>query len=106
MEVKELCKQLNGEQRAELIGVLAELLLSPLPEAEKQEENAPTITSNAPMRTIHKAFEELKAADPETSLTETMLKKLVLSGEIPHITAGGKRLVNMDVLKRYLYKTN
>lgn len=104
MEIKELCGQLTGKQRKELVGVLAELLLTSEPE-EKAEENAQTVPNNAPMRTIHKAYEELKAGDPASCLSETAIKRLVLSGEIPHITAGGKRLINMDILKSYLSGT-
>jgi len=54
------------------------------------------------MRTIEKAAAELKAADPETALSEYMLRRLILSGQIPSVKPGGKYLVNMDVLERYL----
>ncbi len=54
------------------------------------------------MRTIQEAYNELKKIDPETAVTPHAIRKLVLSGEIPHIKAGKKYLVNMQILENYL----
>ena len=54
------------------------------------------------MRTISEAAAELKELDPNTAVTPYAIKQMVLSGEIPHIKAGKKRLINMDILERYL----
>lgn len=54
------------------------------------------------MRTISEAAAELKQADPNTAITPHAVRKLVLTGEVPHIKAGKKRLINMDILERYL----
>ena len=54
------------------------------------------------MRTVAEAAAELKRADPNTTITPYAIRKLVLSGEIPNIKAGKKRLINMDILERYL----
>ena len=54
------------------------------------------------MRTITEAAAEIKKVDPNTAVTPYAIKQMVLSGEIPHIKAGKKRLVNMDILESYL----
>ena len=54
------------------------------------------------MRTITEAACELRTADPNTALTPHAIRKMVLNGEIPHIKAGKKRLINMDLLERFL----
>ena len=50
------------------------------------------------MRTIPKAYEEVKRADPNTSLTLRALRRMVKSGEVPCIMVGTKRLVDLDLL--------
>ena len=57
------------------------------------------------MRTIKQAISELKAKDSQTAFTETALRRAVLSGQIPHIRAGNKILVNLDVVESYLSGT-
>ena len=57
------------------------------------------------MRTIKQAITELKAKDSQTAFTETALRRAVLSGQIPHIRAGNKILVNLDVVESYLSGT-
>lgn len=54
------------------------------------------------MRTIDEGYIEIKANDPETSLSKTAWRRLVTSGEIPSVCVGTKRLVNMDMAERYL----
>lgn len=54
------------------------------------------------MRTIKEAHQELKQLDPNTAVTEYYIKQLVLSGQIPFVTAGRKRLLNFDALLSYL----
>lgn len=54
------------------------------------------------MRTIAEAAKELKEIDPLTAITPYAIRQMVLSGEIPHINVGKKRLINMDVLENYL----
>lgn len=57
-----------------------------------------------PMRGVKQAVEEIKKDDPNTALTERALRRMILTGEIPHVKAGTKYLVNMNVLNDYLYK--
>lgn len=54
------------------------------------------------MRTIPEAAAELKANDPQTAVTPYAIRQMVLSGTIPCIYAGKKRLINMDILERFL----
>lgn len=54
------------------------------------------------MRTIQEAAKELREKDPNTAITPYAIRRMVLSGTIPHIKAGKKRLINMDILERYL----
>ena len=54
------------------------------------------------MRTISEAASELRKIDPGTAVTPYRIRQLVLAGEIPCVTAGNKRLVNMETLLRYL----
>ena len=54
------------------------------------------------MRTIQEAAAELRRIDPHTAVTPYFIRRLVLSGTIPHVKAGNKRLVNLDTLLEYL----
>lgn len=54
------------------------------------------------IRTLDEAIKELKASDPGTCVTKHFLWTSVRSGVLPHIRAGGKYLVNMDVLADFL----
>lgn len=50
------------------------------------------------MRTIPKAFEAVKQADPNTDLTLRALRRMVNNGSIPTVQVGRKRLVDLDLL--------
>lgn len=54
------------------------------------------------MRLLKQAHAEIVAADPDTALTKTALRRLVLSGVIPTVYSGRKRFINMDALLDYL----
>ena len=54
------------------------------------------------MRTAKEAVEEIKKVDPNTGITEYYVKQLALSGVIPSVMAGSKRLVNLNALFEYL----
>lgn len=53
------------------------------------------------MRTIKQAISELKATDTGTAFTETALRRAINSG-LPHLRAGNKILVNLDIVEKYL----
>lgn len=50
------------------------------------------------MRTIPKAFEAVKRADPNTDLTLRALRRMVNNGEIPVVRISNKVLINLDLL--------
>ena len=50
------------------------------------------------MRTIPKAFAEIKALDPNTDFTLRALRRMVKNGEIPSVQIASKTLVNLDLL--------
>ena len=54
------------------------------------------------MRTIAEAIQEVKKADPQTAFTQTALRRMLKTGELPSIRAGAKYLVNLDILFDYL----
>ena len=58
------------------------------------------------MRTIQEAAKELRETDPNTALTPYAIRRMVLNGTIPCVYAGKKRLINMDILEKYLCSSN
>lgn len=54
------------------------------------------------MRTVEKAMAEIKAADPEASLTAKALRRMINNNEIPSVNVNTKKLINMDILYAYL----
>lgn len=64
------------------------------------------MAANVPkMRTISQAFDEIKAADENTALTERALRCAVKRGEIPCVKIGSKTLVSMDAVAAYMNGT-
>lgn len=56
-------------------------------------------------RTIKEAALWFKSHDPGTALTETAIRRLVRSGEVPSVRVGRKYLVNLEALESYLTGT-
>lgn len=54
------------------------------------------------MRTISQAADYVKANDPESALTKTAIRRLVITGAIPTVRAGTKYLLDLDNLDAYL----
>lgn len=54
------------------------------------------------MRTISEAAAYIKSNDPETAFTQTALRRMVKSGELPSVKIGAKFLVNLDTVLDYL----
>lgn len=50
------------------------------------------------MRTIPKAYAELKKLDPDTDFTLRALRRMVNTGELPTVNINSKKLVNLDLL--------
>ena len=55
------------------------------------------------MRTIDQVIEHVRAADPETALTKSALRRKVISGEVPSVKAGKKYLIDLDRLDSALF---
>lgn len=64
--------------------------------------NINTIKTLPRMRTVPEAAAEIKAADPNTAITEYHIRQLALSGILPRVKAGRKLLINLDTLIEYL----
>ena len=65
----------------------------------KKERNHVMTTAALPrMRTIPQAFKEIKALDPDTSITVSVLRRLVKEGAIETVQVANKRLLNLDLL--------
>lgn len=54
------------------------------------------------MRTIMQAAEYIKTHDPDSALTKTAIRRLVITGAIPTVRAGTKYLLDLDNLDAYL----
>ena len=50
------------------------------------------------MRTVPKAYEELKQLDPNTCFTLRALRRMVKNNEIPTVSVANKKLINFDLL--------
>ena len=54
------------------------------------------------MRTAEGALTIIKAQDPETAVTLRYLRRLINTGELPCVSVGRKKLINVDALLEYL----
>ncbi|MEE3499279.1 MAG: hypothetical protein VZS12_09145 [Ruminococcus bromii] len=50
------------------------------------------------MRTLDECFKELKQLDENTAVSKYFIRQLALSGAIPCVMCGAKRLINFDAL--------
>lgn len=50
------------------------------------------------MRTISQAYKAIKEADPNTAFTMRALRRMVNNNEIPTVSIGNKKLINLDLL--------
>lgn len=57
------------------------------------------------MRTIDQAALWLLENDPDTALTKTALRRLVVTGKLPSVRIGQKYLVSLETLEDYLRGT-
>ena len=55
------------------------------------------------IRSIQDTLAIIKEEDPDTAVTEYMLRKMVIEGKLPSFKTGNKRLLDVDVVKRILY---
>ncbi|MGN0983060.1 MAG: helix-turn-helix domain-containing protein [Candidatus Limivicinus sp.] len=57
------------------------------------------------MRTVDQAAAWLREQDPETALTKTALRRLVVTGKLPSVRVGQKYLISLESLEDYLRGT-
>lgn len=50
------------------------------------------------MRTIAECARLIKEDDPQTAITRNAIRSMVLTGRIPHVKVGAKRLINYDLM--------
>ena len=60
----------------------------------------------ARMRTLDEAYKELKQLDPQSAVSKYFIRQLALTGVIPTVMAGRRRLINFDGLLAYLNGDN
>lgn len=56
----------------------------------------------ARMRTLDECYTEIKKMDKNTAISKYYIRQLALSGKIPVVMCGRKRLINLDGLIEYL----
>lgn len=56
----------------------------------------------ARIRTIDKAYQEIKRADPDTCISKSYIRQIVYSGDIRSQKTGNRYLFDLDELERYL----
>ena len=54
------------------------------------------------MRTIKEAAAHYKEQDSQTALTETAIRMLIRSGQVPSMNVGKKYLVSLEALAHFL----
>ena len=54
------------------------------------------------MRTAQGALEIVRELDPGTAVTLRYIRRLIATGEVPHVDVGRKKLVNVDQLLKFL----
>lgn len=60
------------------------------------------ISSAVRMRTIPKAYDEIKRLDPETNLSSRAFRRMVSSGSIPSVKIDNVVLINLDRALEFL----
>ena len=55
------------------------------------------------MRTIDQAAAYVRERDGETALTKTALRRLIVTGRLPHVQVGNKYLLDLDTLEDFLH---
>ena len=58
------------------------------------------------LRSIQKAYEEIKKDDPNTSITPYTIRRWCQSGKIRHLLTGNKILVDMESLTDFIEGNN
>ena len=59
---------------------------------------------NKRLRNVQRLYQMIKELDPETDVTEYLVRKLVYEGYVPSVQCGNKRLACIEDLCSYLYE--
>lgn len=54
------------------------------------------------MRTIDKAAEHFKEIDPDTAITKTALRTMVINKTLPSVKVGSKYLIDLAHIEQYM----
>ena len=54
------------------------------------------------IRTVDKAYEEIKRIDPDTCISKSYIRQIVMSGDIKSKRSGNRYLFDLDELEEYL----
>jgi len=57
------------------------------------------------IRTIRQAADEFRAADPQTPITQSLLRRMIAAGTMPYTKTGNKYLLDFDTLEQVLSGT-
>ena len=57
------------------------------------------------MRTLDECYNEIKKIDENTAISKYYIRQLAISGKIPVVMCGRKRLINLDGLIEYLSRS-
>lgn len=57
------------------------------------------------LRTIGTAYREIVEKDPNTAITQWLIRKLVIEGVIPSKKSGNKYIIDLDELEKHLNNT-
>lgn len=56
------------------------------------------------LRNTQQIFKMIKAEDPETAVTEYLIRKLIYEGQVPTVECGNKKMACYEDVCAYLYE--
>lgn len=77
------------------------VIKKPFKENKKPLKEIKGTRSFPKLRTINQAAKELKAEDPNTIVTDSIIRRLIRESKIAYIQDGNKQLVDLNDIRRY-----
>lgn len=77
------------------------VIKKPFKEKKKPLKEIKGTRSFPKLRTINQAAKELKAEDPNTIVTDSIIRRLIRESKIAYIQDGNKQLVDLNDIRRY-----
>jgi excisionase family DNA binding protein len=90
-QITEIAYTLPAKEQGLALALIQCLVSTPEPAAKPET-----------VRTIDGAYEYFHDQDPDTALTKNAIRQMVVSGKVPSTKAGGKYLIKMAALEKYL----